>query len=119
HMGDSALGTVRAFATNADAGRVETLVFTDIIGRALIGLPAWLGSALLAMSVLICAVYFWTRGREGRWRALASPLVAIIVAAFAAFLVGFAFHTLRPGMFWLGYPAATRAWIGLIALSAL
>lgn len=119
HMGDSALGTVRAFATNADAGRVETLVFTDIIGRALIGLPAWLGTALLAMSVLICAVYFWTRGREGRWRALASPLVAIVVAAFAAFLVGLAFHALRPGMFWLGYPAATRAWIGLIALSAL
>jgi hypothetical protein len=119
HMGDSALGTVRAFALNADAGSADSLVFTDILGRALVSMPEWLGTALLAISAMIAAAYFWSRGREGRWRAFAAPLVAIVIAGLVCFLVGYAFNTLRPGMFWFGHPEATRAWTGLIALAAL
>ena len=119
HMGDSALGAVRAFALNADAGSADSLVFTDILGRALVSMPEWLGTALLVISALIAAAYFWTRGREGRWRAFAAPLVAIVIAGLVSFLVGYAFNTLRPGMFWFGHPEATRAWTGLIALTAL
>lgn len=119
HMGDGALGTTRAFALSADAGGVEALVFTDILGRVLISMPEWLGTALLAISALIAAAFFWTRGPEGRWRALAAPLVALIIAGLVAFLIGYAFNTLRPGMFWFGHPEATRAWTGLIALTAL
>ena len=119
HMGDSALGTVRAFALNADAGSAESLVFADIVGRVLVSMPEWLGLALLAVSTLIVIAYFWTRGREGRWRAFKAPVLAIVVAGLVSFLIGFAFNTLRPGAFWLGHPEATRAWTALVALAAV
>jgi hypothetical protein len=112
HMGDEALTVIRDWATHADRGENQDLVYTDILQRFFIAIPAWLSLALLAVSALIAFAAFWRSGAERRWRALVTPLVGLL---FAALLGGVAWGpfalVLRPDEFyWWSQPEITRAW---------
>ncbi len=119
HMGDQALGVIGAWATSGDRGENQDLVYTDILSRFFISLPAWLSLALLAVSALIAFFAFWQSGAERRWRALALPLASILVSALLGALVWALFALLlRPGeAFWWAHPEISRAWclaLGLV-----
>ena len=127
HMGDSALGTLRAFATPAGAGRAESWgsswVYSDVLGQFLISLPAWLAQALLAAGALFTLLNFVRHARArqpGHWRALAAPWLALLASALAAGVAGLSLSLTRPGeAFWTAHPEPTRAWTALLALTAV
>lgn len=112
HMGDQALTVIRDWATHADRGENQDLVYTDILQRFFIAIPAWLSLALLAMSAAIAFIAFWRSGAERRWRALATPLVGLLFAAALGGVAWGAFALLlRPDEFyWWAHPEITRAW---------
>ncbi len=112
HMGDQALTVIRDWATRADRGEDQDLVYTDILQRFFIAIPAWLSLALLALGAMIAFVAFWRSGAEGRWRALATPLVGLLFAALVGGVAWGAFAlVLRPDEFyWWTHPEITRAW---------
>lgn len=120
HMGDIGLATTRSFASGPDRGDATPRVYTDVAARAFVSAPAWAAQAALGVSLLIAFAAFWRAGREGRWRALAAPLAALVLAAGIAFAAGFGFSLLRAGeTFWWAQPEWTRAWCVLAALIAL
>ncbi len=110
HMGDSALGVLRAFAEAPDQGSAESLVFSDVVGRAFISAPQLWSLIALGLSGLVTLGYFWSLGGEGRWRAIAAPFVGVVIAGVLAFGIGFLLSALRPGAYWFAYPEATRVW---------
>jgi hypothetical protein len=119
HMGDEALTVIRAWATSADRGENQDLVYTDIVSRFFISLPSWLAFALLAVSTLIALYAFWRSGAEHRWRALAAPFFGLLVSAFFGAIAWGAFAlVLRPAdAYWWAHPEISRAWC--IALGLL
>lgn len=116
HMGDTALGVTRAFATELDQGSDASLVFTDIASLGFIALPEWVGLAGLTLGVLIAAAHFWSFGAAGRWKALGIPIVALLLSILLALGAGTALSALRGGEYWFAHPEATRAWCALLAL---
>jgi hypothetical protein len=110
HMGDSALGVLRAFTEAPDQGSAESLVFSDVVGRAFISVPQLWSLIALGLSGLVALGYFWSLGGEGRWRTIAAPLVGVVIAGALAFGIGFGLSALRPGAYWFAYPEATRVW---------
>ncbi|MBI3438497.1 MAG: M28 family peptidase, partial [Proteobacteria bacterium] len=112
HMGDQALTVVRDWATHADRGENQDLVYTDILQRFFIAIPAWLSLALLAISATIAFIAFWRSGSERRWRALSTPFVGLLFAALLGGIAWGAFAlVLRPDDFhWWAHPEVTRAW---------
>jgi hypothetical protein len=119
HMGDEALTVIRAWATSADRGENQDLVYTDVLSRFFISLPGWLASALLALSTLIALYAFWRSSAEHRWRALAAPIAGLLVSALLGAIAWGAFAlVLRPGdAYWWAHPDISRAWC--IALGLL
>jgi hypothetical protein len=119
HMGDMALAVTRALAGGPDRDENATLVYTDIASRAFVTAPVLAGQGLLVVALIVSLIAFWRTGGEGRWRALAAPLVAVLLAAVLSFGVGFLLNALRGELYWYAYPAATRAWCTLLALFAV
>jgi hypothetical protein len=119
HMGESALATLRALAGAADVGSSERMVFTDVATRGFVAMSAWLALTVLGVSVLIAGVAFWRAGRDGRWKALALPFVAVVFAAALTFAIGFVLSGLRSPDYWFAYPLATRAWVLLAAFTGV
>ncbi|MFZ2030677.1 MAG: M28 family peptidase [Vitreimonas sp.] len=112
HMGDEALTVIRDWATHADRGENQDLVYTDILQLFFIAIPAWLSLALLAICALIAFAAFWRSGAERRWRALATPLVGLLLAALLGGIAWGAFALLlrRDEFYWWAHPEITRAW---------
>ncbi|QNM83103.1 M28 family peptidase [Sphingomonas sabuli] len=104
HMGDQTLAVARQLAGGAPAGG-GTALFTDIAGRVLVTVPAWLGFALFDLLLAAFAVIAFRRG--GMWRALGIVLLALVGSAGLAWggheLVAMA----RAGAFWRAYPLWT------------
>lgn len=120
HMGDIALATTRSFAAGPDRGDASAYVYTDIASYAFISAPNLAAQIALGVSLLITFVAFWRAGKLGRWRALAAPLVALVLAGALATAFGFALSTLRAGeTYWFAHPQATRAWCVLLALVSI
>lgn len=119
HMGDGALALARRFATNADANAQGSLAFTDIASRVFIAYPEMIGAPLLGAIAVFGFVLFFRGARDGRWRALFAPLVALVFAVLASIAIGAALHALRPGAYWIAHPETSRAWTFLVALLAL
>ncbi len=116
HMGDTALSTLRAFASAPDGGATESLVFTDVATHGFISMPQAWGPWALGLCVLIAAFSFWRTGKEGRWRALALPPLILIDAGVLAFVVGFGLNALRGAAYWSAFPLWTQTWCMLIGL---
>lgn len=117
HMGDVALAVTRRLARAPDANASTPMVYTDIASRVFVAMPSWLGQALLAFAVLVAGFAWWRAGAEGRWSALAAPLVMLAVAGGAAFAIGWALSVARPGAE-LGFavPEPMRALCVLLAV---
>lgn len=112
HIGDQALTVIGAWATSADRDEHQELVYTDILSRFFISLPAWLSIALLTVSAAIAFFAFWRSGPEQRWRALALAFASILASALLGAVVwGLFALLLRPGdAFWWAHPEVSRAW---------
>lgn len=117
HMGDVALAVTRRLAMQRDADVTAPMVYTDVASRIFLVAPSWLAQAALVLSALIAVFAFWHSGKDGRWRALAAPIVAIVVSAGLAFGVGLALNAINPGAeIGFAYPELARAWCVLLAL---
>jgi len=117
HMGDAALAVTRRLAHAEDADVATPMVYTDVASRFLISAPVWAGQAALIVCVLIAGFAFWRTGAQGRWTALAAPLLAVVGAGALGFAVSFGLSALRPGADWgFAHPEPARAWCALIAL---
>lgn len=120
HMGDIALAATRSFASGPDRGESSTHVYTDIASYAFISAPSFAVQIALGVSVLVALFAFWRAGAAGRWRALATPMVALVLAGVIAAAIGFVLSAVRAGeTYWFAHPAITRAWCVLAALCAL
>lgn len=115
HMGDQALGALRQFASRADAGSADNLVFTDLASRAMIFLPEQAGRIALGLCAAIALFFFWRSGKAGRWSALTAPIAAVLAGGALALGLGFGLAVLKPH-YWFAHPEYTRAWIALLAL---
>ncbi|MEZ5960031.1 MAG: M28 family peptidase [Hyphomonadaceae bacterium] len=117
HMGDAALAVMRRLAHAEDADVATWMIYTDVASRFLIVAPVWAGQAALIICVLITGFAFWRTGAEGRWTALAAPLVVVVGAGALAFAVSFGLSMLRPGADWgFAHPEPARAWCVLLAI---
>ncbi|WP_395645237.1 M28 family peptidase [Terricaulis sp.] len=120
HMGDLGLAITRTLATEQDRGSTNSLVYTDVAGRAFISAPTIAVQIALGLSALIAFAAFWRAGGERRWRTLAAPIVGLVLAGALAFGVGFALGLIRPGVdYWWAHPEPTRAWCVLIGMLGL
>jgi len=117
HMGDVALAVTRRLARAPDANSSTAMVYTDIASRVFVAMPSWLGQALLAFAILVAGFAWWRTGPEGRWTAMAAPLLMLAVAGGSAFAIGWALSVARPGAE-LGFaaPEPMRALCVLLAL---
>lgn len=120
HMGDHALAITRALATEQDRSSTNSLVYTDVAGRAFISAPTIAVQISLALSALIAFAAFWRAGGERRWRTFAAPILGLVLAGGVAFGVGFLLSVIRPGAdYWWAHPEPTRAWCILIGVLGL
>lgn len=119
HMGDVALAVTRRLADSPDADVAAPMVYTDIASRLFIYAPSWAGQAALVFSAMVALFAFWRTGREGRWRALAAPLLGLLLAGALSFAVGAMLGLIRPGeAYAFAHPEPTRAWCVLLGLLA-
>jgi hypothetical protein len=120
HMGDQALAIMRRLTSGPDQNLNTSLVYTDIATRGFISAPSWLCAVVLMVGLIAALRLWWRLGKDGRWGALCAPILGLMLAAGFAFLVGFAFSLLAPGVdIWWAYRAATRAWVLALALLGL
>jgi len=118
HMGDQALAIMQHLAAAPDQNASGDLVYTDIGSRLFVSLPSWLSLGLLGLGFAAAIATWWRAGKEGRWAALATPLLGLAIAAGLTLLVSLVFSLFEPGLdFWWAYRDATRAWC--IALGCL
>ncbi|MBV8685742.1 MAG: M20/M25/M40 family metallo-hydrolase [Alphaproteobacteria bacterium] len=114
HMGRQALALGRALgegeAPEARGGRL----YADLLQRALLVVPAWLGTALLWILLLAFAVLAWRR-RPGR--SLAVVGAALAAAPAAVFLLQSLLGLLRPGEFWRAHPGGLALAVDVTALA--
>lgn len=120
HMGDIALAVTRRLASTPDADVATPMVYTDIASRAFVVAPSWLGQAMLALSALVALFALARTDGAGRWRAIAAPVMSIVLAGALAFAVGYGLSALRGGeAYAFAHPEPTRAWCVLLSLLAV
>lgn len=118
HMGDVALSVVSRLARERDNGATAPVAYTDIASRVFVVMPAWAAQSMLAISALIAAFAFWRTGAQGRWAALAAPIVVVMAAALVAFAIGFGLSVMRPDSdYGFATPEPARAWCVLSAFA--
>lgn len=117
HAGDIALYTLARFASTADGGNATEMVYADLGSFVFLSMPRTAAQIVLGVSLLVAFVAFWRTGRDNRWRAFASPLVALILATALAFAAGLVLTFVRPGESYAwAHPEPARAWCILFAL---
>lgn len=120
HMGDTAIAVLRRLASDADGDSSTSMAYADIASRGFVFAPAWAVLAALGVGAVISFIAFWRAGADGRWRAFATPPVALLLAGLLAFGADFALRLLRPGEnYAFAHPEPTRAWCILLAFLAV
>ncbi|MET0546933.1 MAG: M28 family peptidase [Caulobacterales bacterium] len=119
HMGDSALGAVRGFATAPKNSGDVSLAYTDIASRGFIAAPEWAARFGLIAGIVILGFFLLERGAEKQWKAVAAPLVAVVVGLAIAFAGGAIVPALRADTYWFAHPEISRFWIIAVALAGL
>ena len=117
HMGDQALATILRLATRDPSQARGERHYTDLLGRALVAVPAMLSFVLLA---ILLAYFAWTawRRRGGLGPAAAAVVAGLIDAAILAWAGQFAIGLLRSGNWWRAHPEVTAFAVYLSALAA-
>ena len=119
HLGSQVLALTRTMAATPDpagTARGQT-VFTDVAGRAFIGIPLPVGAVVLALLVLAALVLVWRRRSLGKPLLLAVGMTVAGIAASA--LVSFIAALMRPGDFWRAYPLVTYLGVYAVLLAAM
>lgn len=116
HMGDQAYAVVTQLATGEAPAAGGEKLYTDILGRGLVVLPALAGPVMLGLLIIGMAFVGWRRGGLGRGAltVLAAMLGATAIAWLGQWLMGLA----REGDYWRAYPAVTGMAVYLSALLA-
>ncbi len=115
HMGDQALGAVRAFLASGDKPAGE-IIYADILSRGFFSLPQGFGLLLLGLCTAMAATLLLSpeKGAGWRkldWRALVLPPAVMIAAGVLAWLALMLLSLLRPTpAFWTAHPA----WLNLV-----
>lgn len=117
HMGDSALAVMRRLASGPDGDAPTVMAYTDIASRAFVYAPISTVLAALVFAGLVSLIAFWRTAPAARWRTLAAPPLAVLLAGALAFAADFAIRLVRPGEdYAFAYPEPARAWCILFAL---
>lgn len=117
HMGDQALGALKAFLAQEAAGEEGTVIFADILSRVFVVLPHWLGPAAIGLALLLSAVSFFRAGGPRPIRAALTAPATLILAAVLAFGLQAMIGALRPeAAYWRAFPVAMQS---LAYLSAI
>ena len=101
HMGDQALAT----ATELSAGLPHAhgqRIFMDVLGRGFVQMPQTVGMVIFVLLILGFAALVWRRRAYGR--ALAAPLLAIVVGSACGWLSTLVMGALRAGAYWRAHP---------------
>ncbi|MFN3944432.1 MAG: M20/M25/M40 family metallo-hydrolase, partial [Allosphingosinicella sp.] len=116
HMGDQGAAVVESLAAGAPVAASGERIYTDILGRHLVVLPAMVGFVLLGLLLLLFAWYGWRRAGLGR--AGLTLLAALAGAAALTWLGQGAVGLVRGGDFFRAYPVAVGIALQLSALAA-
>ncbi|MEX0645502.1 MAG: M28 family peptidase, partial [Parvularculaceae bacterium] len=110
HMGDLALNSVRNLAAATKETGESQLVFTDILSRATLVLPQWLGGLTLIVSMFVAAAaFFRVRGGRPIMAALTAP-ATLVLSVGVAFGLQFLIGAVRPeASYWFARPEAMQA----------
>ncbi len=118
HMGASVLAAVTGFTEVSRKGEEGNSVFSDLDRKVTLVLSQGAALILLVVGAFAAAVIFVRSGREGRFRALLVPPLAVIAGAAASVLVGMLVGALRADdAYATAYPAAVRLAYGAAALA--
>lgn len=112
HMGGAALVALeRYLAAKPSADTPEAqVIYSDILGRGILVLPVAAGYVLLGFGLLAAVFSFVRNGPKGAVRALAAPLVAVLVAGGVGFGALWMIDQLRvESQWWFATPMAGRA----------
>jgi hypothetical protein len=120
HMGDSALAVMRRLTSAPDADSATSMAYTDIASRFFVYAPVWLVLAALGFGALVSLIAFWRAGAEARWRTLAAPPLALIIAGGLTFAADFVIRLIRPGEdYAFAHPEPARAFYVLFAFTGV
>ncbi len=109
HMGDLALGAVRASLAQGMGAGAGQLAFTDILSRAFVMLPQSLAGMLLGLGAILSLTACLRAGGGATVRALAAPPLTLIGAAALAFGLQYLIGLVRPRqLYWMAQPEATQ-----------
>ena len=112
HMGDQALGIVRARGTTSGDGEV---VYADLLGRALPVVPLPIAVGLLGL-LLAGATILLARERWSAFAAVATVLGALVATAALAWAAQGVAGVIRDGDYWRGHPGVIAAAADLTAM---
>jgi hypothetical protein len=104
HMGEQALATARVLA-RGDAPAAGNRLYADLLGRAMIAVPAVSGRILLGLLLILFAWQALARG-GGLGRAAAAVALALLGSAAFVFAADALVSLVRPGAWWRAFPEA-------------
>lgn len=129
HMGDQALGAVRAFLAS-DWGKDATggeIAYSDVVSRGFVALPESLSLLLLGLCFGVAAMMLVRPRRHGGWRrldwrAFILPPALVVAGGLSAFLIQSVVSLVRPETaFWTAVPQALNMTIfaGVMLMAGL
>jgi len=121
HMGASALAAARGFAANTHAKSLDeaeaNMIFTDLLQRVLLVLPAPFALVALLSGLVAGAVLWMCNGGNSLKRSLFAPPVALLLGGGLAIGAGVLLAALRPeAAFGSAWPVMPRAVYAAAAL---
>lgn len=116
HMGDQGAALVESLVSGPPVAAAGERIYTDLLGRQLIVLPAIAGFVLLGLLLLLFAWFGWRRA--GIWRGALTVVAALAGAAALSWLGQAAVGIFRSGDFWRAYPIASGIALQLSACAA-
>jgi hypothetical protein len=101
HMGDQALAVSSELSAGVPKAHGQR-IFMDVLGRAFVQMPQTVGLVIFFLLIVAFAVIVWRRRAHGR--ALAGPLVAIMVGSIFGWLASAVMGAIRAGAYWRAHP---------------
>jgi hypothetical protein len=102
HMGNQALAVSIELASSGLPRARGQRIFMDVLGRGFVQMPQTVGLVIFVLLVIAFAAIVWRRRAYGR--ALASPILAIVVGSLAGWLASVVMGALRSGTYWRADP---------------
>jgi hypothetical protein len=119
HLGSSGLRAVESYLVQP--GRPSkpsrNVIYTDVVGRALLVMPTWAGAALIGLGLLASITMFIRAGGGRSIQVLFSPLLATILAGGICYGATALINAFRPEALW--WYSEPRAAVAVIAAAGL